>query len=520
MRTLVPLALCLILLAPAAWAKSLKRYKQAIAAAVQADDASSVEVVFAKLAEVDSVPAARLVIETTATQLHLDVSESAVKALASMKAPKVRAFLVKEVRKHKRWWVRLLLLRVLVAIDDEPSRAVLHSPTEEEHESLRFRWVDLLVKERRPIGVGALVTLLEQAEADGQDALQDHAQGALRKLTRETLAGGQAWRDWWTTKGKGYAFPAPPKPKKGKDGKKKDAEDAKDAKEEMRTLVRKRIEKRGDGSLLRIDEGDIVVVKGAYDQVEDVLDALKVPHTKIKRTSLPTYALRSHQVLILNCDGKPLPPACIARVRAFVGAGGYLFTSDWELSAVLARAFPKAVSVSKRIDESEVGISPVTAHASHPYLRDVFPRSPYRATKFRWKVDAASDLQRKFLGTGLVVPLVFSRELQKKEGVGVVAFTFRCRGGQIFGASVRKKKNTKKKRVVTGRAKKAPSRKILERRGGSVLHVLGHFVAQADPKGDGFALQQLLLNFVVEKQRLRQALAAAGGGRKKKGKKK
>ena len=47
-----------------------------------------------------------------------------------------------------------------------------------------------------------------------------------------------------------------------------------------------------------------------------------------------------------------------------------------------------------------------------------------------------------------------------------------------------------------------PTQKI-----GSVLHVLGHFNKQKDPKGDGFALQQLLLNFVLEKQEARRTKA-------------
>ena len=41
-----------------------------------------------------------------------------------------------------------------------------------------------------------------------------------------------------------------------------------------------------------------------------------------------------------------------------------------------------------------------------------------------------------------------------------------------------------------------------------MLHVLSHFQKQRDESGDGFALQQMLLNFIVEKQAFRRR---AGG---------
>jgi len=40
-----------------------------------------------------------------------------------------------------------------------------------------------------------------------------------------------------------------------------------------------------------------------------------------------------------------------------------------------------------------------------------------------------------------------------------------------------------------------------------VLHVLGHLAKQVDPRDDRFALLQLLVNFIVEKQKARSQAA-------------
>ena len=83
------------------------------------------------------------------------------------------------------------------------------------------------------------------------------------------------------------------------------------------------------------------------------------------------------------------------------------------------------------------------------------------------------------LGRGATA-LIESPQLAKKTGNGIVAVTFQFSSG----------------RVATGAKPKMTI--------GSVLHVLGHFEKQKDPKSDGFALQQILLNFVLEKQEARR----------------
>lgn len=325
-----------------------------------------------------------------------------------------------------------------------------------------------------------IIEAYEKSEKADLAAACEKADTALCDLTGENFASAKLWRAWWEKVKEDYEIPK--KNEAGKKGKFK------------ANTVTARILKRGEGSYLEsIKKGDIIVVEGEYDEVQKILDVLKIPYTSVTRAKLGSVKLNKNQVLIFNCSSGGLNGQSIKTIQSFVSAGGYIFTSDWELHNVLTRAFPKVLKLKKRIDDDLVDIAPYPPAATHPYLRDVFPRNPFKLTKFRWKIDASSDLHGFSPKSG-VVPLVFSTEMNAKHGTGVVALTFRFRGGVVV-------KPKRRKRATTGGAKY--SQKAVEKLGGSVLHVLGHFNAQADPKGDGYALQQLLLNFIVEKQKFR-----------------
>jgi hypothetical protein len=79
--------------------------------------------------------------------------------------------------------------------------------------------------------------------------------------------------------------------------------------------------------------------------------------------------------------------------------------------------------------------------------------------------------------------LIDSPDVKKKFESSAVAITFRWHKGKVVPSS-------------------GASPKKGEPEPGAVLHVLGHFKHQRDKEsGDRFALQQLLLNFILEKQR-------------------
>jgi hypothetical protein len=88
--------------------------------------------------------------------------------------------------------------------------------------------------------------------------------------------------------------------------------------------------------------GEIVVVRGHYDQIERVLRATGVPHLVVAAEQVERLDWSELQVLMISCPGH-LPPEALSRVAAWVRRGGYLVTTDWALKHVVEPAFPGTV---------------------------------------------------------------------------------------------------------------------------------------------------------------------------------
>ena len=122
------------------------------------------------------------------------------------------------------------------------------------------------------------------------------------------------------------------------------------------TVVRERMaqERPADAALLQsVESADIVVVSGQYDKVEDVLQTLKIKHTVVAPAQVGALKLNAKQLLIIDCPGN-LDTAGIDRVRKFVNAGGYLYTTDWALLEVLQKAFPGYVEYNGQATQNDV----------------------------------------------------------------------------------------------------------------------------------------------------------------------
>src|SRR6185295_19186026 len=64
------------------------------------------------------------------------------------------------------------------------------------------------------------------------------------------------------------------------------------------------IRRRRAGTLVKLREGsqrDIVVVTGAYDHIQEVLDCLEIPYSMIDPEQLPRYNLSNCKALLVNC---------------------------------------------------------------------------------------------------------------------------------------------------------------------------------------------------------------------------
>ena len=118
-----------------------------------------------------------------------------------------------------------------------------------------------------------------------------------------------------------------------------------------------------------VQKSDVVVVAGIYDHVEAVLQALAVPHSVVSTAEVERLRLRPEQLLVVNCPGQLSAPA-VRRVRAFVEAGGSLFTTDWALKHVVEPAFPGVLAFRAAPTRDDV-VRIEVADADNIYLQGV-----------------------------------------------------------------------------------------------------------------------------------------------------
>ena len=446
---------CLIAGAPAPNDGAFEQAKRSLEAAIEARDEGRLREAIRTVGSEDSERSAKLLFAAAQVALEIDVYKDLVGALGAMRSEGAIAHMVKVASEHRDWTVRYLAVEALAAVGSPASWEAIFRAFDDRHESVAAAAIRACRARHSKLSVRPLIDALERIEKrDRQSRLRVEVRKALEEITGESFGPPGDWRRWWDLNEKSFD-PL------------KRAERKRD--EEVATVIR-RVQDRGDYEFLdRLVDGDIVVIAGMFDKVEMVLDALKLPYTLHERSRFGKACpkLDPNSVLVFNCHDNEqdiLSADDCRRIGEFVAAGGYLFTSDWGLRNVIERTLPGYISVARETGQHEFRIVPARGQEKHPYLADVFPDNPYERARFKWKIDDMSYTVRA--GPKAQV-LVESPELGAHYGSPVVACTFRH-----------------------GR--------------GAVLHVLGHFEKQLDEKGDGFALQQLLVNFVVEKQKFRK----------------
>jgi hypothetical protein len=178
-------------------------------------------------------------------------------------------------------------------------------------------------------------------------------------------------------------------------------------------------------ALREIEASDIVVVEGCYDRVEQVLQALELPHTSIAPEQLGQVPLRRDQLLVVNCPGH-VSGRALPRVREFVEQGGSLFTTDWALRHVLERAFPGLVEFNERPTADDVVRIEVKSR-DNPFLQGVLDDGDDP----QWWLEGSSYPIR-VLAPDRVEVLITSRELEDRYGEAPVAVLIRYGRGEIF----------------------------------------------------------------------------------------
>ncbi len=174
-----------------------------------------------------------------------------------------------------------------------------------------------------------------------------------------------------------------------------------------------------------VKRSDVVVVAGQYDHVESVLEALEVPHTVIGTGDVERVELRPEQLLIVNCPGQ-VSGAAITHIRAFVEAGGSLFTTDWALKHVIEPAFPGVLAFGVAPTRDDV-VRIEVRDADNIYLQGVLDGQDDP----QWWLEASS-YPISIVDRERVQVLITSRELGEKYGESPVAVWFRWGEGDVF----------------------------------------------------------------------------------------
>jgi len=384
--------------------------------------------------------------------------------------------------------------------------------------ALQLLALEALAELRDPAAVAALIEFLGEK---GPPFVKRACREALVTLTGADHAqDAQAWSAWWEANGR--KLPA----KTRGSTRTRTTVDAMDA---LRSQ-----------SYERLKSARLIVVSGRdctlgwfdhdYDDLDEILLKMGLKATVVSRVELESkkYRLpRDTAAVLMNCvhwrahcgcpkcvpSGRgsggprsggacvgcsvhtkcedPLGPRAAQKLVRYVKGGGYLFTEDWVLEDFLSKAWPKLVGVGPRMGAGGVEVLPAPGLGTHPYLRRVFGQSlrasgdPGSGTWIRqlaserWTVDAGSPTV-VVRDTERVSSLIVSDYLRENfEGNATVALTFSLA--------------TRKVPASEGTHPQDRARM----RGGRVLHVLSHFGKQSS-RGDEYALQELLLNFLIE----------------------
>ena len=271
-------------------------------------------------------------------------------------------------------------------------------------------------------------------------------------------------------------------------------------------LLRQRMKRRRPNDLKLIRQAgaaDVVVVKGSYDRVQEVLRAVKVKHVVIPPRLLSRVPLMSLQTLMINCPGH-LPAAAHKKVRRFVKTGGYLVTTDWALATV-QKMFPGTIARGSRNTKNDV--VRVHVHSGASALVGQLTRMGKAAP--RWWLEASSYPIR-ILDKKRVKVLISSKEMLKKYGHRAIAVTFRHDDGRVMHMTSHFYLQQAKLRSASERQKGGAYAKSLGIKGQALQALLkkGLDRVHAGAVNSAYSMQQVTTNVLVDKARQNKKLLA------------
>jgi hypothetical protein len=240
---------------------------------------------------------------------------------------------------------------------------------------------------------------------------------------------------------------------------------ADDANREAVALLSRALSGRGGGGslgLLRsLAPEELLVVEGAYDRVEDVLDLLGLRYETVAVRQLERLSFRGRKAIFVNCSNEVPSPKANEKLRSYVEGGGYLLGTDWAVENVMRRAFPEFIAPLERKGRNSITRDETISIHACKEARGHFlvEGTALDRRDARWWLEESSYPFR-ILDQKHVTRLIESEDLREKYGSSEVAATFRCGGGRV-------------------------------------LHMLGHFYQKEGNLKGTFSAQRLVANFLL-----------------------
>ncbi|HZS39070.1 MAG TPA: hypothetical protein VFF06_19700 [Polyangia bacterium] len=212
----------------------------------------------------------------------------------------------------------------------------------------------------------------------------------------------------------------------------------------------------------RLRQAEVVVVTGSADHMEQVLKRAQIKFVVVAPDELPQLPLHGQQVLMVNCTGE-MSEAARERVRRFVMAGGFLYTTDHAVHYLLESAFPGFVRWNGKTSTEE--IFPMQVSGERGLLKHIGGGQGHP----RWQL----------AGGGYLFDVVDKQRVETLMSSKQVAARYAGSSDGVLGVRFR-----------VG--------------DGQVIHVTGHFFTQPGQRPEvaaaGQAFEQLSSNVVAEKR--------------------
>jgi hypothetical protein len=135
--------------------------------------------------------------------------------------------------------------------------------------------------------------------------------------------------------------------------------------------------------------------------------------------------LNAKQLVMVNCPGN-LTPAGIEKLRKFVKAGGFLYTTDWALLNVVERAFPGTIRYNQRPTANDV-VEIQVKQKDNVFLQHL----QLSKDNPKWWLEGSS-YPIEVVDPKLVEVLITSGEMQTKYGAAPIAVTFPYGEGRVL----------------------------------------------------------------------------------------